>query len=95
MQCEHLNSIIALCCYVMKYCFCGAVLYNVLKHLLMIDMECGMICYIRVTFFYLMQENTKTQQQADQRINDFEITIKTLKQKVGEITCSFIYCCAQ
>ena len=42
MQCEHLNSIIALCCYVMKYCFCGAVLYNVLKYLLMIDMECGM-----------------------------------------------------
>ena len=31
-----------------------------------------------------MQENTKTQQQADQRINDLEITIKTLKQKVGE-----------
>ena len=41
-----------------------------------------------------MQETAKTQQQADQRINDFEITIKTLKQKVGEITCSFIYCCA-
>ena len=42
-----------------------------------------------------MQETAKTQQQADQRINDFEITIKTLKQKVCEITCSFIYCCAQ
>ena len=52
MQCEHLNSIIALCCYVMKYCICGAVLYNVLKHLLMIDMECGMICYIRERFFF-------------------------------------------